>query len=201
MSVLGTFTPLGERSRGGSFGRTATLYILASTTAAALLGLLLNLVTAPVLRLLHASTHTLLIAGVLGLTLLAVDLSGRTARLPHLHRQVSDRWLGRFRPAIYALGFGAQLGLGFTTHMVTAATYAVFAYAALTQQAALAVIVAGVYGLTRGSLVFLGASVDDPYALARLHHRVLGSEHRIRRGLRVAEGVAAGTAVLLSIFV
>lgn len=198
--MLGTFTPLGERSRGGSFVRTATLYILASTVAAALLGLLMELVAAPMLHLLHASKHALVIAGVLGLTLVAVDLSGRTAHLPHFHRQVSDGWLGRFRPAIYALGFGAQLGLGFTTHMVTGATYAVFAYAALTQQAALAGIVAGVYGLTRGSLVFLGAFVNDPYALARLHQRILGSERPLRRCLRVAEGVVAAVAVVLSVF-
>src|SRR2546423_5184540 len=133
MSVLGTVTPLGERSRNGGFRRTALLYTASSTAAAAGLGALLALIARGVSRLPAVHVPALAFAAAVGAAALAIDVSKRADRLPHMRRQVNDAWLGKFRPTIYAVGFGGQLGVAFTTHLVSAAAYAGFVFAALTQ--------------------------------------------------------------------
>ena len=42
---------------------------------------------------------------------------------PGPRRQVNERWLDEYRGWVYGLGFGAQLGLGVTTVITSAATY------------------------------------------------------------------------------
>ena len=44
-------------------------------------------------------------------------------RVPGPRRQVNERWLDEYRGWVYGLGFGAQLGLGVTTIVTSAATY------------------------------------------------------------------------------
>src|SRR5436853_178503 len=117
MSVLGTLTPLGERSRNGSYRVTATLYVASSGLAAGGVAVLLELVVAGLSELRPVGTFPVMaIAATLGITALAVDATGRTDRLPHFRLQVPDEWLGRLRPSVYAIGFGVQLGSAFTTH-------------------------------------------------------------------------------------
>jgi hypothetical protein len=194
--VLGTVTPLGERSRNGGFRRTAILYTASSTAAAAGLGALLAVIAKGVSRLPALHVPALAFAAAVGAVAFALDLSNRADRLPHMHRQVNDAWLGRFRPTIYAIGFGGQLGVAFTTHLVSAAAYAGFVFAALTQAPAAGALVGAAFGLTRGLLVYLAASASDTVELARLHRRVLGGERRIRSTLRSLEAALALTAIL-----
>jgi hypothetical protein len=196
MSVLGTVTPLGERSRNGGFRRTALLYTASSTAAAAGLGALLALVARGVSRLPALHVPALAFAAAVGAAALAIDVSNRADRLPHMRRQVSDAWLGKFRPTIYAIGFGGQLGVAFTTHLVSAAAYAGFVFAALTKAPAAGALVGASFGLTRGLLVYLGARATDPVELAQLHRRVLGGERRVRSTLRALEAALAFTAIL-----
>ena len=42
-------------------------------------------------------------------------------RPPFLHRQVDDDWLSAYRPWVYGVGFGWQIGAGVTTYTMTAA--------------------------------------------------------------------------------
>src|SRR2546423_2111738 len=169
MSVLGTVTPLGERSRNGGFRRTALLYTASSTAAAAGLGALLALIARGVSRLPAGHVPALAFAAAVGAAALAIDVSKRADRLPHMRRQVNDAWLGKFRPTIYAIGFGGQLGVAFTTHLVSAAAYAGFVFAALTQAPAAGAPVRAAFGLTRGVLVYLRARAAPTTQLARVH--------------------------------
>ena len=50
---------------------------------------------------------------------------------PGPRRQVNERWLDDYRGWVYGLGFGAQLGLGVTTVVTSAATYATLLACAL----------------------------------------------------------------------
>jgi hypothetical protein len=101
---------------------------------------------------------------------------------------------------VCAIGFGWQLGLGFTTHLISAATYAAFACAALTGSPGAGAAIGTTFGLARGGLVYLVRGVHDPAELTRLHRRVLSSERRWRKSLRAVEiGIAAaGAAVVLA---
>jgi hypothetical protein len=193
--VLGTVTPLGERSRNGGFLRTALLYTASSTAAAAGLGALLALTAKGISRLPVLHAPALAFAAAVGVAAFVIDVSNRADRLPHLRRQVNDAWLGRFRPTIYALGFGGQLGVAFTTHLVSAAAYAGFVLAALTQSPAAGALVGASFGLTRGLLVYLAARANDAVKLAQLHRRVLGGERRVRSTLRALEAALVLTAI------
>jgi hypothetical protein len=198
--VLGTFTPLGERGRRGSFARTAALYFAASTAAASLLGLVIEKVTA--LALAGAGIEGVIVlwlAAALAASALVVDLTGQTSRLPYLHRQVSELWVGHLRPTVYALGFGGQLGLAFTTHVVTAATYAAFFYAALTGNGVLAATVGAAFGATRGALVLLAAPAHDAESMARIHRRAHRLERPLRLALRAVDGAVALALTVLAI--
>jgi hypothetical protein len=46
-------------------------------------------------------------------------------RTPGPRRQVDERWLDRYRGWVYGLGYGAQLGVGVTTVIVSSAVYVV----------------------------------------------------------------------------
>ena len=56
-------------------------------------------------------------------SLAAIALDLRRRAVPGPHRQVNERWLDEYRGWVYGLGFGAQLGLGVTTVVSSAATY------------------------------------------------------------------------------
>ena len=53
----------------------------------------------------------------------AVLLELLPGRMPGPRRQVNERWLDEYRGWVYGLGFGAQLGLGVSTVVSSAATY------------------------------------------------------------------------------
>src|SRR5579884_2923124 len=127
--MLASITPLGERGRQSRWGLTMTAFALAAgaagAAAGALAGALGGLAIGPVL-----GTRGRL--AMLALALLAaalVDLLPGAA--PGPRRQVNERWLDEFRGWVYGAGFGAQLGLGATTVVASAATYVALVAAAL----------------------------------------------------------------------
>ena len=72
------------------------------------------------------------------LVALAADRRLAGFQLPLHPRQVNELWLTRYRRWLYAVGFGAQIGSGFATYIMTAATYLMVVLAALTGSPALA---------------------------------------------------------------
>ena len=47
-------------------------------------------------------------------------------RLPWHHRQVNEQWLDHYRPWLYGVGFGWQIGCGLATYIMTASVYLMF---------------------------------------------------------------------------
>src|ERR1700730_4317784 len=118
--MLASITPLGERGRRSTWGVTVSAFLVGATIAGAGLGALAGGVgRATFGRSLGADTGLLVLAVALAVAV-AVDLKFRAT--PGPRRQVNERWLDEFRGWVYGLGFGAQLGLGVTTIVSSAAT-------------------------------------------------------------------------------
>ena len=72
---------------------------------------------------------------------------------PFLRRQVNEDWLSRYRSWLYGSGFGWQIGVGFTTYIMTAAVPLTIVFAALSASPWAALGIAVVFGLARGLTV------------------------------------------------
>ncbi len=194
--MLGSITPLGERSRGRRWGVTVTAFALASVAAGAAAGALLGAAGG----LVGASAG--MRAGLLGVAVaaaIAVDV------VPGLHvpgprRQVNEEWLHRYRGWVYGAGFGLQLGLGVTTIVSTAAVYATAAAAALAGTAAAGAAVGAAFGAARAATLLAGRRVREPQSLAALDRRLRTWERPARVAALTAEAglVIAAAAVGLS---
>jgi hypothetical protein len=180
--MMASINPLGERARGNRWRHTATAF-----TAGCLLGGWALGASAAAVGLLVAAASrppaTAVAAGAaMGIAFAAgvVELAGW--RVPTLHRQVDEAWLGRYRGWVYGSGFGAQLGAGLATTVTTAAVYAVVAMLVLlgaTGRLAEAQAVGAVFGLCRAVPVLGARRLHDPESLRR-------------RARQVAAGATAG---------
>ena len=166
--MLASITPLGERGRQSSWGVTVTAFLIGATAAGAGVGALLG--TAGGLILIDGSGHARL-AALAAALLLAVVLDVMRA-VPGPRRQVNERWLDEFRGWVYGLGFGAQLGLGITTVVSSAATYVALLAAFLTGSALGGALVLGCFGLVRGITPLAAAGVRGPDQLMAMHARL-----------------------------
>ena len=110
------------------------------------------------------------------LVALAADLRLAGFHLPLHPRQVNELWLMRYRRWLYAAGFGVQIGVGFATYIMTAATYLVVLLAGLTGSPALALSAGLLFGLVRGMAVLLSSRCRGATALQRLHARLSALE-------------------------
>jgi sulfite exporter TauE/SafE len=127
----------------------------------------------------------------------ALDLRART--VPGPHRQVNERWLDEFRGWVYGVGFGAQLGLGVTTMVSSAATYVALIAAFETGSPSMGALIVGSYGAVRGLTPLLAAGVRTPPQLIALHRRFAAWEAPARRltaGGLVASAFVAVLAIL-----
>jgi sulfite exporter TauE/SafE len=155
-----------------------TTHIVASTLAAAALGALLGAIGAAV-NMTRADGWRVAALLVVLAAALALELSGR--RLPGPRRQVDERWLDEYRSWVYGAGYGAQLGLGLTTVVVSGAVYAALAAALLSGSTLAGALIFGTFGLARGATVLSTAHVDNPARLRRLHTRVSSSATTVAR--------------------
>ena len=191
--MLGSITPLGERSRNRRWGITVTTYVLGSVLGGLAIGGTLGWLGAA------AGVGDLSVAVRLGVLALAVvvgiafDLGLGGLRLPTVHRQVNEDWMVRYRSWVYGLGFGVQLGLGVVTIVATSAIYAMLLAAALSGSAAAGALIGGVFGFVRAAVVFAVAGVKRPEQLGRadvLLRRWDGWTRRAAIGVSGALGVA-----------
>jgi hypothetical protein len=168
--MLGSITPLGERSRNRRWGVTVGAYLAGSTLGGALLGASLGQVG----RILPApdGRSTALRLGVLAVGAaagIAFDLRLGGLRLPTVHRQVNQDWIAQYRGWVLGLGFGFQLGLGVVTIVTTSTVYVMLLAALLSGSAAAGAVIAGAFGLMRAGVLLSVAGVKSPEQLGRVN--------------------------------
>jgi MFS family permease len=171
LSMLSTITPLGERGRGGRFGVTAAWFVVGSVIGGLTLGAAGAGLAAAVASW-HLSASMAAAAAAVAATITAAsDAAPARWQLPIHRRQVNEVWLDRYRPWVYGLGFGWQIGAGLTTYIMTAAVYLTVVLAALSGDPLLALGAGAAFGLVRGLAVYAGRDLATPEALRRFHRR------------------------------
>jgi hypothetical protein len=190
--MLASITPLGERGRRSTWGVTIVAFAVGASLAGAAVGALLGGLGQLVIA--HASTRTRLIglAAAAGLAL-ALDLA-RT--VPGPRRQVNERWLDEYRGWVYGLGYGAQLGLGVTTVVASAATYLMLAAAFLTASAPAGAAVVGAFGAVRGLTPLAAARVHSPAQLLDVHGKLARWRPPARTGASATLAAIAAAALI-----
>jgi sulfite exporter TauE/SafE len=176
--MLTSITPLGERGRHSHWSVTVTAFALGAVLAAAALGV----IAAALGRLvLPSSTGIHLRLGILaGALVIAAGLDAVRQPAPGPRRQVNERWLDSYRGWVYGAGFGAQLGIGVTTVVYSAATYVMLVAAFVSRDLAAGAAIVGCFGLVRGLTPLATARVTDTDALVAFHRRF----DRARVGVR-----------------
>ncbi len=192
-SMLSTITPISERSRGHRYGVTAGWFVVGSVAGGGTLGALGALAALGVATVDLSTTNALVAAAAVSALAALVDLGAFGRRPPFLHRQVDDDWLGAYRPWVYGVGFGWQIGAGLTTYVMTAGVVLAVVLGALTASPLAAIAVGLTFGLVRGLAVLLGARLTSPGALTSFHRRFGAAEEPVRIAVI---GVQWGAAVV-----
>lgn len=192
--MLGSISPLGERERHSRWIVTVASLILASTLAGVALGGVLGLAgrAIGVTRLQGEFLVTAFVAlGIFGLML---DLRLFGLKVPTIHRQVNDSWIGTYRGWVYGAGFGLQLGLGVVTIVRSSAFYLGLLAAFLVAHPLTSAVIVGVFGLVRGASVFAVAGVQTENQLWAVDRFLTRTEKYSRRSI-----VGIQTAVLMTL--
>jgi hypothetical protein len=172
--MLGSITPLGERSRGRRWGLTVAWFFAGAVGAGALLGAGLGSFGQLVLVSWIGAGWDLRTALFALVACVAVLFDTRLLpwELPGPRRQVNENWLYTYRGWFYGVGFGAQLGAAVTTFVTTAAVYLALTGAFLLATPAGGAAVGAMFGLTRGLTLLPGGRVRTTAALGRQAARV-----------------------------
>jgi hypothetical protein len=190
LSMLSSITPLGEAGRGHRFGPTAAWFLAGGVAG----GLTLGAALAVVGDLAAAAgvdprAGAAVAAAACGLAALA-DAGLLGVRVPLLRRQVNEVWLDQYRSWVYGAGFGWQIGVGFSTYVMTTAVLALVPLAAATASPAAGLAMGVVFGTFRGATVLLGRRVTSPGALRAVHARLDGFARPVWFALIVLLGLA-----------
>jgi sulfite exporter TauE/SafE len=194
--MLASITPLGERGRHATWGITVIAFVLGATVAAAAAGALAGAVGALALPALGTRGR---LAALAVAVLAALALDAGPARIPGPRRQVDERWLDEYRGWVYGFGFGAQLGLGFTTIVSSAATYVALIAALLTGDPVLGALVFGCFGVVRGLSLLAAAHVRRPEQLVALHASLLRWRLPVARAGMAVMGATLAVAIIGSL--
>jgi hypothetical protein len=189
--MLASITPLGERGRQAHWGVTVIAFMIGATAAGLLAGALAGVVGALVIPASVPAQARLAVLAAAVLVAIVIDVAGE--RVPGPRRQVNERWLDEFRGWVYGLGYGAQLGLGITTVVSSAATYVALIAAALSAQPGRGALVVGCFGAIRGLTPLVAARVRTPDQLLVLHAALA------RGRLAAARGGALVLAAILAL--
>jgi hypothetical protein len=188
--VLGSITPLGERSRGRRWGITVAAYTLGSIAGSLVLGLAAGSVGSVVLSGTPPALRVTTLA-VFVLAGLAFELQAFGLRLPTHRRQVDEEWLTRYRGWVYGLGFGFQLGLALVTVVNTSAIYLMVVAAFLTASPTAGGFVLAVFGTARALVLLRAHSVKAPRDLRVLHDAIDRFQPHAKRLTVAVEGATA----------
>lgn len=172
LSMLSALNPVSERGRGHRFWLTAAWYVAGATAGGGVLGLgcaagawLFARAGLPV-----TAVWTLALAAAVVAVASESRLGGWS--LPVHPRQVDERWITTYRRWLYAGGFGAQIGAGFATYIMSAAVYLLAALAVLTGSPSQALLAGLGFGALRGLGILLAVPARDPERLRSLLARV-----------------------------
>jgi MFS family permease len=190
--MLASITPLGERSRGFSWGLTAWAFTAGAVGAGALAGA----VAGALGSLAPAGTWRDVAALALLALALAVDASPLRRHLPTMRRQVNEDWLTRYRGWVYGVAFGAQLGTGVVTIVTSAAVYAAALGALLCGTVASGAVVGAAFGGIRALSLLPARVATDPAGLVRLHERMEHAQAPARQAALAAEAAAIALIVV-----
>lgn len=178
--MLASITPLGERGRNATWAITVTAFVIGATAAGVALGAVLGAIGSVVLPGTVSTQTRLVVLAAAVASAIALDAIPRA--VPGPHRQVNEHWLDEYRGWVYGLGFGAQLGVGVTTVVSSAGTYAAMAAALLTGRPAAGAAIVGCFGAIRGLTLLAGAGVRTPPQLLAMHRTMSRWEWRARWG-------------------
>jgi MFS family permease len=191
LSMVSAINPLSERSRGNRYWLTTLWFVAGAGAGGAVLGLagfVLALALTPL-------SHHLGVSAALGsagcLVALAADRRVGGFHLPLHARQVNEEWLMRYRRWLYAAGFGFQIGTGFATYIMTAATYLLVLLSAVSGSPSSALGAGLLFGLVRGAAVVLSSRCRTPQALLAVHRRLSELETTSLRVVMAVEIIAA----------
>jgi hypothetical protein len=165
--MLASITPLGERGRQSTWGVTVIAFLLGAIAGGVAIGALAGgagALALPSSTGIHGRLAAIAIAAAA-----AVALDAFRDPAPGPRRQVNERWMDQFRGWIYGAGYGAQLGLGVTTVVSSAATYVALIAAFLGRSVATGVLIGGCFGLVRGLTPLAAARVRVPGQLISFH--------------------------------
>jgi hypothetical protein len=189
--MLASITPLGERGRHATWGVTAGAFLASATAAGAAVGALAGELGS-LLMVRSVSSHGRLIA--LACVALVAIVFDATA-VPGPRRQVNERWLDEYRGWVYGVGYGAQLGIGVTTVVSSAATYVALVAAFLTGSVGAGATVMGCFGAVRGLTPLAASGVRTPGQLLAVHRMLT----RLRGYGRWGAVVVLGAILLLAL--
>jgi hypothetical protein len=145
-----------------------------------------------------AATTMLVVAAIAAVVGGLSDLRPFGLHLPYHGRQVNEDWLAQYRSWVYGAGFGWQIGVGLATYIMTAAVYLLIVLAALTASPLAAFTVCVVFGLVRGTAIFLGAGQTTPARMRAFHARFDALREPVRLAViavQFAVAAAAGLAL------
>jgi hypothetical protein len=192
--MLASITPLGERARGNRWATTAALFIAASLAGGAAMGAAMGVLGSLILGDVGTGWRLALLGVALALGV--VWELGR-GNVPGPRRQVNERWLDDYRRWVYAAGFGAQLGTGVVTIVVTTAVYGVWAAALVSASPTAGAVIGAAAGAMRGATLLAGVRTTDPQRLVALHERLQSIQRPVRRGALAAQLALVGVAALV----
>ncbi len=196
LSMLSSITPFGERARGHRYSLTCGWFVVGSAVGGAVLGAVSALGALALSPVADGSAGWLMaVAVIAALLCMASDAAVGPIGLPTLPRQVDEAWLDVYRRWIYAAGFGAQIGAGFTTYVMTAATYLMVFLAVLSGSPAWAMATGLTFGVVRGLMVTVGSRASTPAQLRDLHRAL---ERWAAPSLRLMVALQGAVAVSLA---
>jgi hypothetical protein len=166
--MLASINPLGERARNQRYAITVTAFTLGATVAAASFGAVLGAIGA----FARADVAAVLFVALLAFLGAWIDVPSTRVRVPGPRRQVNENWLTAYRGWVYGLGFGAQLGVGLATIVATSLTWLALVCAAVSGSAVGGMLIGATFGVVRGAMILMTASVDDAGELRARMRRV-----------------------------
>lgn len=195
--MLSSIHPLGERARHNRWGLTVGSFTVAATLTGAAVGGALGWVGSLVLG---AVDSLLLLLGTAVVALVAAGLDFARVRPPGPERQVNETWIGHYRGWVYGGAFGAELGTGIVTFVVTWGVFATYASELFSASPWRGAVVGAVFGIGRSLALLLAGRIDRPSRLADFHRRMADLGLPVRRAAAAAfamVGIVGAAGALL----
>jgi hypothetical protein len=198
-SMLSQINPIAEAGRGRRYGRTATWFVAGATLGGLSLGAVCAIGATAVDRAGVSSAAALGVVSIAATLAAVVDTRLLGFGPPFLRRQVDEDWLNRYRPWVYGGGFGWQIGVGFTTYVMTAAVPLAVVCAVCSAAPWFALAIGTMFGFARGLTVLLSARLRTQSALYDFHRRFSERGDPLRRTIIVVQLAVAVIAAWVAL--